>query len=82
MAERLVASTAPGERMSRSYEVKEYGFAGTVLHLKVDGFTVGELPFRSSVDAEEFGREYVMRDIERREAMARHPAGKRRLIEA
>jgi hypothetical protein len=81
MAERFLPTPPTGERMTRSYEVTEYGFAGTVLHLKVDGITVGELPFRSSVDAEEFGREYVLRDAERQAAMSRHPAGKRRLAE-
>lgn len=81
MAQRLVPPSEAGDGMTRGYEVVDQGIAGSVLHLKVDGATVGELPFRSLVDAEEFGRQFVVRDAERYAAMARHPAGKRRLVE-
>lgn len=67
--------------MSRNYQINDHGNEGYTLDLIVNDETIATLPYRSLIDAHEFGSEFVAQDSERQAAMARHPAGKRRLAE-
>ena len=48
-----------------------------MLDLILDGQVVATLPFDTYSQATAFGTEFVERDEQRQEAIARHPAGKR-----
>ena len=59
--------------MTRAFRVSQ----DAMLDLILDGQVVATLPFDTYSQATAFGTEFVERDEQRQEAIARHPAGKR-----